>query len=101
MAAVVAAVVTRIPSRLLLDDKDQLKFMKNSPQRGTHTYLRIWDPSHGLDAGTPTKACIQQDIKRICDGPKATLLKIWAKHVTALTKNNGRRGAAVGGWGGK
>lgn len=46
---------------------DDRKFSKRTPKLMARSYLRLWDPSLGIDAGCPTSDRICEDINRIID----------------------------------
>ena len=48
-----------------LPDNDQFKFSKTKPKAMSSAYLHLWDPSLGLNTGSPTSGRICQDISGV------------------------------------
>ena len=80
-----------------LADDDPRKFMKNTPQRLLHAYLRIVDPVSGV---SPTSERIIQDVERCWDNHLWAIFEARGTVVPGLGSRNGHRRAAPGPRGG-
>ena len=95
------------PSTILdADGKKQMnpkKFDRSTPKRQTYAYLRLYDPAHGPNAGSPLGCRIVQDMER-CFGVHMLQIR-GAPHfgsvVHGIGSRNGHRRVGGAGRGGK
>ena len=84
-----------------LPDDDERKFTKRTPKLMVKSYKRIWDLSHGPNAGAPISKRIVEDINRVIDVTYLTIFNNRGRYLANTAYNKWRRYCKSGqNWGG-
>ena len=84
-----------------LPDDDERKFTKRTPKLMAKSYKRIWDLSHGPNAGAPISKRIVEDINRVIDVTYLAIFNNRGRSLPNAAYNKGRRYCKSGqNWGG-